>query len=103
MPALFCFKQEDGRLVFVESGEKHYVKPSERLRDEVNDLLGQAGSYYAKVDTSLPDPPKRRWQKESNGNRTPLTGRSSVWLSTQTAGGCWARAKRIGTRSDRFS
>ena len=67
-PLYFCFKQEDGRLVFVESGEKHYVKPSERLRDEVNDLLGQAGSYYAKVDTSLPDPPKRRWQKkESNG------------------------------------
>ena len=66
-PLYFCFKQEDGRLA-VESGEKHYVKPSERLRDEVNDLLGQAGSYYAKVDTSLPDPPKRRWQKkESNG------------------------------------
>ena len=32
-PLYFCFKQEDGRLVFVESGEKHYVKPSERLRD----------------------------------------------------------------------
>ena len=65
-PLYFCFKQEDGRLVFVESGEKHYVKPSERLRDEVNDLLGQAGSYYAKVDTSLPDPPKRRWQKKGS-------------------------------------
>jgi len=67
-PLYLCFKQQDGRLVFVECSEQHFVKPSDRLRDEVNDLLGQAGSYYAKVDTSLPEPVKRRWhKKEKNG------------------------------------
>jgi len=37
------------------------------LRDAVNEMLGQ-DSYYAKVDTALPEPPKRQWRrKEKNG------------------------------------
>ncbi|MEE2614136.1 MAG: OB-fold nucleic acid binding domain-containing protein, partial [Verrucomicrobiota bacterium] len=63
-PLYLCFKQEDGRLVFVESGEQHFVKPSMQLQDEINELLGGMGSYYAKVDKTLPEPAKRRWRKK---------------------------------------
>ncbi len=65
-PLYLCFKQQDGRLVFIESGEQHYVKPSIKLRDEINELLGDMGSYYAKVDNSLPEPSKPRWRKKEN-------------------------------------
>jgi hypothetical protein len=38
------------------------------LRTEVNAMLGP-NCYYAKVDTSLPEPAKRQWQrKENNGS-----------------------------------
>ena len=47
---------------------KYFVRPSVKLRDEVNEMLGP-DSYYAKVDTTLPEPAKRQWQqKETNGN-----------------------------------
>ena len=52
--------------MFIESGEQHYVKPSIKLRDEINELLGDMGSYYAKVDNSLPEPSKPRWRKKEN-------------------------------------
>ena len=65
-PLYLCFKQEGGRLVFVESGEQHFVKPSLQLRDQINELLDGAGSYYAKIDNSLPEPTKRRWKKKES-------------------------------------
>ena len=67
-PLYLCFKQEDGRLVFVESGEQHFVKPSIQLRDEFNELLGIGGSYYAKIDKDLPEPAKRRWSKKGDSD-----------------------------------
>ena len=67
-PLFLCIRQQDGRLVFIDTSEKHFVRPSVHLRDEVNDMLGP-DSYYAKVDTTLPEPAKRHWQrKEANGN-----------------------------------
>jgi len=66
-PLYLCFKQQDGRLVFIETSEQLFVRPSEQLRNEVNEMLGP-DSYYAKVDTTLPEPAKRQWQrKETNG------------------------------------
>ena len=67
-PLFLCIRQKDGRLVFVDTSEKHFVRPSMKLRDEVNEILGP-DSYYAKVDTTLPEPVKRQWQrKETSGN-----------------------------------
>ena len=67
-PLYLCFKQQDGRLVFIETSEQLFVRPSEQLRNEVNEMLGP-DSYYAKVDTTLPEPAKRQWpRKETNGN-----------------------------------
>jgi len=67
-PLFLCIRQQDGRLVFIDTSEKYFVRPSVKLRDEVNEMLGP-DSYYAKVDTTLPEPAKRQWQrKETNGN-----------------------------------
>ena len=67
-PLYLCFKQQDGRLVFIETSEQLFVRPSEQLRNEVNEMLGP-DSYHAKVDTTLPEPAKRQWpRKETNGN-----------------------------------
>jgi DNA polymerase-3 subunit alpha len=67
-PLFLCIRQKDGRLVFIDTSEKHFVRPSMKLRDEVNEMLGP-DSYYAKVDTTLPEPVKRQWQrKETFGN-----------------------------------
>ena len=67
-PLFLCIRQQGGRLVFIDTSEKHFVRPSVKLRDEVNEMLGP-DSYYAKVDTTLPEPAKRQWQrKETNGN-----------------------------------
>ncbi|MDP6306708.1 MAG: DNA polymerase III subunit alpha [Verrucomicrobiota bacterium] len=67
-PLFLCIRQQNGRLVFIDTSEKHFVRPSVKLRDEVNEMLG-ADSYYAKVDKTLPEPAKRQWQrKEAKGN-----------------------------------
>ncbi|MEC8973402.1 MAG: OB-fold nucleic acid binding domain-containing protein, partial [Verrucomicrobiota bacterium] len=67
-PLYLCIQQQDSRLVFIDTSDKHFVRPSEQLRVEVNEMLGP-DSYYAKVDTALPEPAKRQWQrKEKNGN-----------------------------------
>tara|TARA_B110000467_G_scaffold98006_1_gene88643 strand:- start:113 stop:3037 length:2925 start_codon:yes stop_codon:yes gene_type:complete len=62
-PLFLCIRQKDGRLVFIDTSEKHFVRPSIKLRDEVNEMLGP-DSYYAKVDTTLPEPVKRQWQRK---------------------------------------
>ena len=66
-PLFLRIRQQDGRLVFIDTSKKYFVRPSVKLRDAVNEMLGQ-DSYYAKVDTALPEPPKRQWRrKEKNG------------------------------------
>jgi len=60
-------RREDGRLVYLDTSDRYFVRPSEQLRAEVNELLG-SDSYYAMVDTTLPEPAKRSWpRKQTNG------------------------------------
>ncbi len=67
-PLFLCIRQQDGRFVFIDTSEKYFVRPSVQLREEVTEMLGSDG-YYAKVDTSLPEPAKRQWaRKEKNGS-----------------------------------
>ncbi len=65
-PLFLCFRQPAGELVFVSTHEKFFVMPSLALETAVNHLLGEE-TYYAKVDTSLPEKAKRSWEKK-NGN-----------------------------------
>ncbi|GIT13063.1 MAG: hypothetical protein CM1200mP34_4690 [Verrucomicrobiales bacterium] len=61
-PLFLRVRREDGRLVYLDTSDRYFVRPSEQLRAEVNELLG-SDSYYAMVDTTLPEPAKRSWPR----------------------------------------
>jgi DNA polymerase-3 subunit alpha len=67
-PLFLCFVRPTGELVFVETHERFQVTPSPELQQAADDQFGEE-TYYAKVDTSLPERAPRRWERraESNG------------------------------------
>jgi DNA polymerase-3 subunit alpha len=71
-PLFLCFLKPTGEVVFMETHEKFFVAPSRELQQAADDLFGEE-TYYAKVDTTLPERVQRRWEKkpggeEKNGN-----------------------------------
>jgi len=67
-PLFLCLRRPGGELVFIETHEKYNVAPSQPLQQAVDDLFGE-DTYYAKVDTSLPERQKRSWErKPENGS-----------------------------------
>jgi DNA polymerase-3 subunit alpha len=66
-PMFLCFQRPTGEKVFVETHEKYFVAPSRELQKQADDLFGEE-TYYAKVDTSLPERTPRRWERRSDGN-----------------------------------
>jgi DNA polymerase-3 subunit alpha len=66
-PLLLCFMRPTGGVVFVDTNERYSVTPSLDLQRAVDALLGE-DTYYAKVDTSLPERQRRAWErKPQNG------------------------------------
>ncbi|HEU6447574.1 MAG TPA: DNA polymerase III subunit alpha [Verrucomicrobiae bacterium] len=67
-PLFLCFMQPGGGSVFVEANDRFAVTPSLNLQREADAQFGEE-TYYAKVDTSLPERAPRRWERkpESNG------------------------------------
>jgi DNA polymerase-3 subunit alpha len=63
-PLFLCFIRPAGEIVFVETNERFSVTPSQKLQQAADEMFGE-GTYYAKVDTSLPERAERRWEKES--------------------------------------
>ena len=61
-PLILCFRQPGGEVVFVETHDRCSVLPSLALERAVNTLLG-ADTYYAKVDTTLPERQRRSWER----------------------------------------
>jgi DNA polymerase-3 subunit alpha len=67
IPLLLCFMRPTGGVVFVDTNERYSVTPSLELQQAANALLGE-DTYYAKVDTSLPERQRRVWErKPANG------------------------------------
>jgi hypothetical protein len=66
-PLFLCFMRPTGEVIFLETHEKFFVSPSRDLQQAANDLLGEE-TYYAKVDTTLPERVARPWERRSNGN-----------------------------------
>ena len=68
-PLLLCFLRPGGEVVFVDTNERFSVTPSQKLQQEADARFGEE-TYYAKVDTSLPERVPRRWERRngSNGN-----------------------------------
>ena len=62
-PLFLCFKRPTGEVIFVEPNDRYYVAPSRELQQAADDLLGEE-TYYAKVDTSLPERQQRRWERK---------------------------------------
>jgi DNA polymerase-3 subunit alpha len=66
-PLFLCFIRPGGEIVFIETNERFFVKPSRQLQDAVNSLFGQE-TYYAKVDTAPPERQPRRWERKGIDN-----------------------------------
>jgi DNA polymerase III subunit alpha len=66
-PLFLCFMRPTGEVIFLEAHEKFYVMPSRELQHAADELLGEE-TYYAKVDTSVPERVSRPWERRGNGN-----------------------------------
>jgi DNA polymerase-3 subunit alpha len=62
-PLFLCFTRPAGEIVFVETHEKFSVAPSHQLQQAADELFGEE-TYYAKVDTSLPERQRRAWERK---------------------------------------
>jgi len=65
-PLLLCFMRPAGDRVFIEVHDRFRVTPSLAFQTAMNDLFGRE-AYYAKVDTTLPERPRRSWEKKESG------------------------------------
>jgi DNA polymerase III subunit alpha len=63
-PLFLCFVRPAGELVFLEANERFFVTPSRQLQQAANDLFGEE-TYYAKVDTALPERQPKRWERKA--------------------------------------
>ncbi len=66
-PLFLCFVRPTGEVIFMETHDKFFVAPSRELQQAADDRFGEE-TYYAKVDTSLPERAPRRWERRPNGN-----------------------------------
>jgi hypothetical protein len=62
-PLFLCFRKPTGEAIFVETHERFFVAPSRQLQQAADELFGEE-TYYAKVDTSLPERVQRRWERK---------------------------------------
>jgi hypothetical protein len=65
-PLFLCFRYPDAPPVFIETHERFAVTPSVALQTAVDELLGEE-TYYAKVDTTPPERPRRKWEQRGGG------------------------------------
>jgi DNA polymerase-3 subunit alpha len=63
-PLFLCLIQPGGEIIFVETHELFSVAPSRELQQAADEAFGEE-TYYAKVDTSLPERAQRRWERKS--------------------------------------
>ncbi len=62
-PLFLCFAKPTGEKIFVETHERYFVAPSRELQQAADELFGEE-TYFAKVDTTLPERVQRRWEKK---------------------------------------
>jgi len=69
-PLLLCFMQPGGEIVFMDTNERFSVAPSLALQEAVDGRFGE-DTYYARVDTRLPERARRSWEKKNgSGGRS---------------------------------
>jgi DNA polymerase-3 subunit alpha len=65
-PLFLCFMQPAGEVYFMQANDRFAVTPSLNLQQEADSRFGE-GTYYAKVDTTLPERVSR-WPKKGASN-----------------------------------
>jgi DNA polymerase-3 subunit alpha len=63
-PLFLCFVRPTGEVIFLETHEKFFVAPSRQLQQAADEMFGEE-TYYAKVDTSVPERQPRRWERKA--------------------------------------
>jgi len=63
-PLFLCCRKPGGELIFIEANDRFGVAPSLALQTAIDELLGEE-TYYAKVDTTLPERQKRSWERRA--------------------------------------
>jgi DNA polymerase-3 subunit alpha len=63
-PLFLCFMRPEGTMIFVQTHERFGVTPSLELEHAANKIFGEK-TYFARVDTSLPEKAKRAWEKKT--------------------------------------
>ena len=66
-PLFLCFQRPTGEIIFIETHDKYWVMPSLKLQQVADERFGEQ-TYYAKVDTALPERAPRKWERRDNGN-----------------------------------
>ncbi len=64
IPLFLCLRYPTGEAVFIEAHEKFWVAPTRQFQQQADELFGEE-TYYAKVDVTLPEPQKRKWEKRN--------------------------------------
>jgi len=64
IPLFLCLKMSGGEAVFIETHEKFSVSPTREFAAEVDRIFGEE-TYYAKVDTTLPERKMKAWEKKA--------------------------------------
>jgi len=67
-PLFLCLLRPEGGSVFIEAHSRFGVTPSLELEHAVNRQFGDQ-AYYAVVDRTLPEKPRRAWEKKNGGNQ----------------------------------
>ena len=65
VPVFLSVKRPDGERVFIEVNERYFVTPTNQLQQAADNLFGE-DTYYARVDTTLPERQKRSWERKSD-------------------------------------
>jgi len=65
-PLFLCLIRPSGEIIFIETHEKYFVTPSGQLQQAADELFGEE-TYYAKVDSSVPERQPRRWERRAEG------------------------------------
>ena len=67
-PLFLCFMQPAGEVYFMQANDRFAVMPSLELEHEADARFGE-GTYYAKVDTALPER-QSRWPRKGGSSGT---------------------------------
>jgi len=67
VPLYLCLMRPGGEVILIEANERFAVTPSLDFQRAAEELFGE-DTYYAKVDTTLPERQRKAWEKRGTSN-----------------------------------